>query len=160
KRGEDGIASVSAGNSAAVEAFEPGSVAKVFSLSSVIDTGTATPETVVSVPGRITFDRGTKWEKTITDAEPHGRQDMTLHDIIVHSSNIGTLQLADEVGVTALGQYLNSFGFGQPTGLGFPDESGGIMKPTSQLQGTERQTISFGYGYSATALQLIAAANV
>lgn len=150
---------VTSANLAAVEAFEPGSVAKVFSISGVIDSGVATPETVVSVPGKIVFDRGTKWETTITDAELHGTQDMSVHDIIVHSSNIGTLTISEGLGVQKLGDYMHAFGFGKPTGLGFPDESGGQMKDPQDLQGTEKATVSFGYGYSATALQLAAAVN-
>jgi len=159
KRDEDDVVAVTSANLAAVEAFEPGSVAKVFSISSVIDTGVASPDTVVSVPGRIVFDRNTEWETEITDAELHGTQDMSLHDILVHSSNIGTLTLAERVGVMRLGAYMKAFGFGSPTGLDFPDESGGQMKEPEDLQGTEKATVSFGYGYSATALQLTAAVN-
>ncbi len=160
KRGDDGTAAVTSANLAAVEAFEPGSVAKVFSISSVLDTGSATPDTTIDVPGTIVFDKDTEWEKTINDAERHGLQPMTLHDIIVHSSNIGTLLLSERVGVERLGDYMDAFGFGEPTALDFPGESGGLIKPAEELQGTEKATITFGYGYSATALQLAAAVNV
>ena len=53
---EDGVVAVTSANLAAVEAFEPGSVAKVFSISAVLDTGVASPDTVVSVPGKIVFE--------------------------------------------------------------------------------------------------------
>lgn len=159
KRGEDGTVAVTSANLAAVEAFEPGSVAKVFSISAVLDSGVATPETVVDVPGKIVFDKNTEWEQTITDAEPHGTQPMSLHDIIVHSSNIGTLLLGEQMGVTVFSGYMKQFGFGEPTALGFPGESGGLVKDASELQGTEKNTVMFGYGYSATALQLVAAVN-
>ncbi len=158
-RGDDGVVAVTSANLAAVEPFEPGSVAKVFSLSAVVDTGVATPDTVIDVPGRIVYDRGTPWEHTINDAEPHDTQPMSLRDIIVHSSNIGTLLLTDEVGTERFGSYLESFGFGQKTALDFPDESAGLFKPASEWQGTEKQSHSYGYGYSVTALQLAAAVN-
>jgi len=158
-RGDDGVVAVTSANLAAVEPFEPGSVAKVFSLSSVVDTGVATPDTVIDVPGRIVYDRGTQWEHTINDAEPHNTQPMSLREIIVHSSNIGTLLLTDEVGTERFGSYLESFGFGQKTALDLPDESAGLFKPASEWQGTERQSHSYGYGYSVTALQLAAAVN-
>jgi len=160
KRDDDGNVGVTSANLAAVEAFEPGSVAKVFSISSVLDTGEATADTTIDVPGRIVFDKDTEWERTITDAERHDVQPMTLHDIIVHSSNIGTLLLSERVGVTRFGEYMNLFGFGEPTALGFPGESAGQVKPADELQGTEKATVTFGYGYSATAFQLIAAVNV
>ena len=158
-RGDDGVVAVTSANLAAVEPFEPGSVAKVFSLSAVVDTGVATPDTVIDVPGRMVYDRGTTWEHTITDAEPHNTQPMSLRDIIVHSSNIGTLLLTDQVGTERFGSYLESFGFGEKTALNFPDESAGIFKPASEWEGTEKQSHSYGYGYSVTALQLAAAVN-
>lgn len=158
-RGDDGVVAVTSANLAAVEPFEAGSVAKVFSLSAVVDTGVATPDTVIEVPGQIVYDRGTPWVHTINDAEPHDKQPMSLRDIIVHSSNIGTLLLTDEVGTERFGSYLESFGFGKKTALGFPDESAGIFKPASEWEGTEKQSHSYGYGYSVTALQLAAAVN-
>lgn len=159
KRGDDGVVAVTSANLAAVEPFEPGSVAKVFSLSSVVDTGEATPDTVIEVPGRIVYDKGTVWEHTINDAEPHNPQPMSLRDIIVHSSNIGTLLLTDRVGSDRFGGYLEAFGFGKKTALDLPDESAGLFKPASEWQGTENQSHSYGYGYSVTALQLAAAVN-
>ena len=56
-------------NLAAVEAFEPGSVAKVFSLAATVDSGVANPDTEIDVPGALVFDPGTKWKSTISDAE-------------------------------------------------------------------------------------------
>ncbi|MGB8860687.1 MAG: penicillin-binding protein 2, partial [Ilumatobacteraceae bacterium] len=158
-RGDDGVVAVTSANLAAVEPFEPGSVAKVFSLSAVVDTGVANPDTTIEVPGRIVYDKGTEWEHTITDAEPHNAEPMSLRHIIVHSSNIGTLLLTDEVGTERFGSYLEAFGFGQKTALDFPNESAGLFKPASEWEGTEKQSHSYGYGYSVTALQLAAAVN-
>ena len=159
QRGDDGVVSVTSANLAAVEPFEPGSVAKVFSLSAVVDTGVANPDRTIQVPGRIVYDKGTQWEHTINDAEPHNPMPMSLRDIIVHSSNIGTLLLTDEVGTERFGGYLEAFGIGSKTALDFPDESAGLFKPSSEWQGTEKQSHSYGYGYSVTALQLTAAVN-
>ncbi len=157
--GTGGAVEVTSGNLAAVEPFEPGSVAKVFSLAAVVDTGVATPDTSIDVPGYIIYDKGTAWEETITDAVPHDTQPMTLRDIIVNSSNIGTVLMTERVGYERFGSYLEAFGFGQKTPLGFPDESAGIFRPPSEWQGTERVNPAFGYGYSATSLQLVAAVN-
>jgi cell division protein FtsI (penicillin-binding protein 3) len=84
---------------------------------------------------------------------------MTLREIIVHSSNIGTLLMTEQVGTERFGQYLDNFGFGQVTALNFPDESPGLIKPASEWEGTEKVTTSYGYGYSVTAVQLAAAVN-
>jgi cell division protein FtsI (penicillin-binding protein 3) len=159
-RDEDtGIAAVTSANLAAVEAFEPGSVAKVFSLSAVVDSGVANPDTVIDVPGRMVFNRNTQWEQTVKDAELHDTKPMSLRDIIVHSSNIGTLLLTEQVGDERFGEYLQGFGFGQATALDFPDESAGRLKPFDEWQGSEAATMSYGYGYTTTSLQLAAAVN-
>jgi cell division protein FtsI (penicillin-binding protein 3) len=84
---------------------------------------------------------------------------MSLHDIIVHSSNIGTVLITEPLGTLKFGRYLHDFGFGSTTGLGLPDESSGIMKPAADWQATEKVTPRYGYGYAATSLQLVAAVN-
>jgi cell division protein FtsI (penicillin-binding protein 3) len=158
-RGADGKAVITAANNAAVEAHEPGSVAKVFSLSASLNEGVTTPATYIDVPGYLVFDKGTKYEHTIHDAESHVTGSMSLRDILVQSSNIGTWLTAQQLGSEKLDSYLTSFGFGKSTGLGFPDESAGLIKPWQKWQGTEKATVAYGYGYSATALQLAAAVN-
>ena len=160
KLNEDGTVTVTSANLAAVEVFEPGSVAKVFSLASVVDTGVANPDTTIQVPGSMVFGEGTEWEQKINDAEPHDTQAMSLRDIIVHSSNIGTLLMTEQVGVERFGDYLTNFGFGTTTALDFPDESPGLIKPAAEWEGTEKVAPSYGYGYSVTAVQLTAAVNV
>ncbi|MEY4606542.1 MAG: peptidoglycan synthetase FtsI [Actinomycetota bacterium] len=150
---------VSSANLAAVEAFDPGSVAKVFSVAAVIDAGVATPDSTVEVPGSMTFNEGTQWEQEVHDAKPHGLQTMSLRQIVVDSSNIGTLLMAQRVGNTTLGEYLAGFGFGTRTAVDFPDESAGIIKDAEDWQGAEAATISYGYGYTASSLQLAAAVN-
>lgn len=159
KLSEDGTVTVTSANLAAVDVFEPGSVAKVFSLSAVVDTGVANPDTSIDVPGTMVFGKDTQWVQTINDAEPHNTMPMTLREIIVHSSNIGTLLMTEQVGTVRFGQYLENFGFGQTTALNFPDESPGLIKPAAEWEGTEKVTTSYGYGYSVTAVQLAAAVN-
>lgn len=158
-RDSAGVSEVSSANLAVVEAFEPGSVAKVFSLSAVVDSAVATPDSAIDVPGSMVFNDGTEWRQEIEDAKPHGLQRMTLRDIIVDSSNIGTLLFTEKVGTDRFAEYLRLFGFGEATPLSFPDESAGRMKPARDWQGAEPATISYGYGYTTTALQLVAGVN-
>ena len=159
ERTPEGQVEVTSANLAAVQPFEPGSVAKVFSIAAAVNEGAVTPDTTLEVPGKIVFDEGTDWEKTITDATPHDVMPMTVRDILVDSSNIGTWKSAQKIGKERLGEYLGLFGFGSMTGLDFPDESKGRTKPASEWQGTEKVTVTYGYGYSATAVQLAAAVN-
>jgi cell division protein FtsI (penicillin-binding protein 3) len=159
RRGDDGVAAITAGNLAAVEAYEPGSVAKVFSVSATIDSGIATPDRVYEVAGTHTFDKDTKFEYTISDAYPHDLESMTLRHILVHSSNIGTMMAASELGSPRLHDYLSSFGFGKLSELEFPGESAGILKAPQDWKGSQNGTIAYGYGFSSTSLQLVSAVN-
>jgi cell division protein FtsI (penicillin-binding protein 3) len=163
RRNSDGKAEITSANLAATEPHEPGSVAKVFSLSAAVNEGLATPDTTINVPGFIVYkpvnSSDEKWKFKIRDAEPHNDEQMSLRDIIVHSSNIGTVLITQGLGTLKFGDYLNKYGFGSTTGLGLPDESSGIIKPAADWQATEKVTPRYGYGYAATSLQLIAGVN-
>jgi cell division protein FtsI (penicillin-binding protein 3) len=155
-----GVPEVSTANYAAVEPNEPGSVAKVFSTAAALDMGVTTVDTYIEVPGSMIFNEGTQWQQPISDAYPHETEPMSTRDIFVRSSNIGTLLNARLVGADALETYMRAFGLGTPTAIGFDGESAGALKPASEWQGSEADTISYGYGFSATSLQLAAAVNV
>jgi cell division protein FtsI (penicillin-binding protein 3) len=152
--------SITNANLAAVDAFEPGSVAKVFSLAATIDSGVANPDTEIDVPGALVFDQGTKWQSTISDAEVHGTEKMTMRRIMVHSSNIGTYLLSQRITSETLFNYFTAFGFGKKTSLDFPGETTGNVPDPSQWKGTEAVTVTYGYHYQASAFQFAAAVNV
>lgn len=154
RRDKNGATILATGNFAAVEAYEPGSVAKVFSISAALNEGVATPEQTLKVPGITMIDNF-----PIRDAWPHGVINMSVRDIMVESSNIGTLMLSQKMESNTLFNYLAAFGFGQKTGLGYPGESRGILRAAKKWRGTEKVTVSYGYGLSATPLQLIAGVN-
>ncbi len=154
RRDKSGATILASGNFATVEAYEPGSVAKVFSISAALNEGVATPETTLRVPGVTIIDK-----YPIRDAWPHGVIDMSVRNVMVESSNIGTLMLAQKMESRTLYNYLAAFGFGQKTGLDYPGESRGILRAADKWRGTEKVTVSYGYGLSATPLQLIAGVN-
>lgn len=157
---EDGTYSADSGNIAAVEANEPGSVAKVFSIAAAINEGKVDSTTVFNVPPTFIANKGTKWQQPINDAYPHGLEDMSVRKIIVDSSNVGTLMIGQTIGPDKLHDYLKSFGFGTKSAIDFPGETKGILQSSDKWAGAKKFTTSYGYGYSATALQLIAGVNV
>jgi len=157
---EDGTYSADSGNIAAVEANEPGSVAKVFSIAAAINEGKVDATTVFNVPPTFIANKGTKWQQPINDAYPHGLEDMSVRKIIVDSSNVGTLMIGQTIGPDKLHDYLKSFGFGAKSAIDFPGETKGILQSSDKWAGAKKFTTSYGYGYSATALQLIAGVNV
>jgi len=154
RRNAAGSAVLASGNFAAVEAYEPGSVAKVFSVSAALNEGAVTPESVFTVPGSIVVDKF-----PIRDAWPHGPIDMNVRTIVSESSNIGTLMTAEKISSEKLHDYLAAFGFGQKTGLDYPGESRGTLRKANKWRGTEKVTVSYGYGMASTALQMIAGVN-
>ena len=154
RRNEEGTAELASGNFAAVEAYEPGSVAKVFSVSAAMNEGKVNQETVLSVPGITVIDGF-----PIRDAWPHPTMDMTVRTIVSESSNIGTMMTAQKISSEKLHEYLSGFGFGQKTGMDYPGESRGILRDANKWRGTEKFTVSYGYGLAATALQMVAGVN-
>ncbi|MFZ9818274.1 MAG: peptidoglycan D,D-transpeptidase FtsI family protein, partial [Ilumatobacteraceae bacterium] len=160
RRNEDGRYSSDSGNFAAVEAYEPGSVAKVFSIAAALDQKSVEPTSVFKVAPTFTFNpESTKWRYTIKDAYPHGIEDMTVRKILVDSSNIGTVQVAQTMSPESVYNYLTGFGFGSSTGVGFPGEAKGLLTSYKKWRGSENYTVSFGYGFAATQMQLVAAVN-
>lgn len=154
RRNSSGQAVLATGNFAAVEAHEPGSVAKVFSIAAAINEGKVTPETVFQVPGAKVIDG-----YPIRDAWPHPTMDMDVRFILSESSNIGTMLTAQTIETNRLHDYLSNFGFGRTTGLDYPGESRGILRAAKKWRGTEKFTVSYGYGLATTPLQLVAGVN-
>jgi cell division protein FtsI (penicillin-binding protein 3) len=152
---ESGRVEVSSGNFAMVDADEPGSVAKVITVAAALDLGVVTPETVFSVPWREQY-----YDDLLSDAWQHPVMDWSVSDILVTSSNIGTIKIWEQIGRERHWNYMREFGLGEPTALGFPGESGGILKDWKDLWGSERVTVSYGQGLASTSMQLAAAVNV
>lgn len=160
---DEGIYEVTSANSAAVDAYEPGSVGKVITLAAALNEGTVTPETSFTVPWTQVF---TKDGKRLSDSHQHPTESMTVRQILTESSNIGTIMVGQSLkrdGHPSVFQqqyeYLEDFGFGEPTALGFPDESTGILNPWQQWEGTEKYTVAYGQGLASTPIQLAAAVN-
>lgn len=151
---ETGQYEVTNGNFAAVDAYEPGSVAKVITISSALSEGLVTPETSYVVPWRKQY-----YDDLLKDAEQHPDEVMSVAQILTKSSNIGTIFVQQEMGRERHREYMAAFGLGSKTALDFPGESAGILKEAKDLWGSERVTVAYGQGVSSTSLQLVAAIN-
>ncbi len=128
--------------------YEPGSVQKVITMASLADQGLVTPRTKVRVPGSLTLDGF-----TIGDYWDHGTLNMTAAGVIARSSNMGTVVLSQQMSDAKMHSYLKDFGFGEPTGVGLPGESRGILADPDDWSDAKHATISFGQGISVTAMQ-------
>jgi cell division protein FtsI (penicillin-binding protein 3) len=136
------------------EPYEPGSVEKVLTLSSVMDEGKAEPETRINVPPQIERDG---WP--IRDHSAHDWIKLTLAGILSRSSNIGTALASEELTHDQLHDYLQDFGLGQRTNVGLRGESAGLLPAAKFWSAVNQATIAFGQGLSVNALQMITAVN-
>jgi cell division protein FtsI (penicillin-binding protein 3) len=150
--GEQPVESPSA--SALTTVYEPGSVEKLVSISAALASGAITPSEHFAVPDSYNV-AGT----AITDAWPHATLDWTASDILAHSSDIGTVEIAQQLGMAKLMQYMYAFGIGEKTDIGFPGESSGLVPGPSQWSGTTIATVPIGQGVAVTAIQMLDAYN-
>jgi cell division protein FtsI (penicillin-binding protein 3) len=135
-------------NRAVTDTWEPGSVNKTITAAAALESGAVTPTERFAVPGTRQVEG-----YTIHDAEPHGTETMTLGDIIAHSSNVGASLVADRTGNRTMEETFARFGYGTPTGIGFPGEAAGLM-PAAPWSDLTRATVSFGAGVAVTPLQM------
>jgi cell division protein FtsI (penicillin-binding protein 3) len=143
------------GSRALRDVFEPGSVQKVLTASSLIDAGKVTPDTRITVPHDLP-----RQDRVIHDYFQHGRLRLTLTGVIAKSSNIGTVLAASQFSHQELYRYLRGFGLGERTDIGVHGESPGVLPDWRRWSQINQDTISFGQGVAVNAVQMAAAVNV
>ncbi len=131
------------------DVFQPGSTGKVITVAAALEHGGQTPMSTYTVPDSIVVDGF-----TFHDGEYHPTANYTIAGIVANSLNDGMVQVVQHVSPQVQYQYLRAFGLGEPTGIGLPGESAGILPPPSQWWGDERYTLSFGQGVAVTAVQM------
>jgi len=151
----DGNVAGTVDNRPVTTVFEPGSVNKMITIAGALEEGLIDPETIFEVPDSLQVA-----DHRFTDNEPHPTSPWSTTDILVTSSNIGTIMIAQELGQDGIDGYLREFGFGQATGTDFPGEVNGLMLAPDDWSGTSIGAIPIGQGISVTALQMLAAYNV
>lgn len=150
--GEVGLAS---GPLAFSDAFQAGSVFKLVTAAAAYEHGVVDDDTTFTVPWRIDVA-----DRTFEDHHQHPTEQMRVDDVIAESSNVGTIQMGRLVGAERLHRALADFGFGSPTDVGHPAESGGLLPDVAGWTEPDLAAASIGTFQSATVLQLWAAYNV
>lgn len=141
-------------NLALTDTFEPGSVMKPFSIASALETGLFTPETIIDTnPSWMTVNG-----KVVRDIHNYGVLDVT--GVLQHSSNIGVTKMVLASPPEQLIGLLQRSGFGQKTETVYPGESDGSIIKVKEATPFVLATLSFGYGISATAIQLAKASMI
>ena len=141
-------------NRALVDAFEPGSIIKPLALAKGIDLGILSSNQIIDTsPGFINLNG-----HTVSD--PKNYKDLTLSEVIAKSSQVGASKLALEVGIEGLISGYKGFGLSKPPNIFFPGVAFGVINFRQNISDHEIASIGFGYGITASSLQLAQAYSV
>ncbi|MCH1883477.1 penicillin-binding protein 2 [Agrococcus sp. ARC_14] len=140
------------GSRAFTAAYEPGSIFKTFSWAAMLDLGLIEPTQELSVPW--VYEQG---GARVRDAHSHPVEQWTASGILVNSSNSGMSSLAEGMDRVDYYDYLDRFGFGEQSAVGFAGEQAGVLHDPTNLDPQTSLTSLFGQGLSATPMQLASA---
>lgn len=133
--------------------FEPGSTFKIITLAAALE------ENKIDLEKDEYYDKG---HISVGDAKlrcwkagGHGSQ--TMLEVVQNSCNPGFVHLGQQIGKEKLFSYIESFGFGEKTGIDLNGESRGILFALNQVGPVELATTAFGQGVSVTPIQQVMA---
>ena len=141
-------------NRAITDVFEPGSTVKAFTIAAALETGLYHPDTIIETSPGWMMVSGNE----VKDLFDYGT--LTTSGVITKSSNVGSSKIALDIGAEPIRDLLSRLGFGEVLGTGFPGERTGVLPNPRKWGRHVTATFSFGYGLSATALQLASAYSV
>lgn len=135
-------------NRAITDAYEPGSTVKPLAVIAGLEAGVIKPNDVINTsPGWLRLGG-----RRVSD--PINRGEQTITQILENSSNVGTAKIALATGINNMLDTYAAVGFGNDTGVAMLGESFGILQNRQRWSDFEIATLSYGYGMSATTLQL------
>ena len=138
-------------NRAAQGRYELGSTMKVFPVAMALDSGHVSPQTMVDTSGPMRWGR-----YTIRDFRNYGPR-LSVTDVIVKSSNIGTARLAIEQGSRAQQEFLRKLGFFDPVPVELSEAARTSPLLPSRWSELSTMTIAYGHGIALTPLHLATA---
>lgn len=141
-------------NRAVTDLLEPGSTIKPFTVAMALQSGEFEVDTIVDTsPGEYRIGG-----HVIHDVHDYGS--LTVSRVLVKSSNIGAAKIALTLPPARLHDTLREMGFGSATGIELPGEREGELPSRRKWRPIEHATLSYGYGLSATPLQIAQAYTV
>jgi len=135
-------------NRAITDIYEPGSSMKPLTALAALEFGSVQANTIINTsPGWMRLGG-----RRVND--PINRGKLSIEDILVTSSNMGTAKLALSVPKNFLLDKFFDAGFAENTGTDLVGESSGMMHDRQRWSKFELATLSFGYGLAITPMQL------
>ncbi len=143
-------------NPAVSDQYEPGSVMKVVTVASALQTGTITPSWTYNDVAQIQIGGIdiVNWDRA-----SHGVIDTT--QLLVQSLNVGAATVSTAMGASSFFEMMQQFGFGRPTGVDMQGEVGGTLyvPGDSNYSDSLLATVAFGQGIACTPLQMLTSVN-
>ena len=135
-------------NFAVSSLVEPGSTFKVLTASAALEEG------VVGVDEEFDCEMGGMWidGRRIRDHHPYGI--LKMPQVLMKSSNVGTIKIGYRVGSERLHEYIRRFGFGSKTGINLPGEIHGLVRPLKRWSDASLASLSMGQEVGVTAVQM------
>lgn len=143
-------------NRAVQDLYEPGSTFKIVTAAAGLEERLVTPSQVLDCAG------GAITIANITIREHDGRRYdlLSFEDVMVHSSNVGTVRVALSLGARRFHDWVRRFGFGARTGIPLPGESAGLLRRHDKWTQVSPASISIGQEIGVTPLQIARAFGV
>ena len=141
-------------NHAVLDMVEPGSTFKIVATSASLEEGIVNDETrIYCEAGHFNYGG-----RILRDHHPYG--DLTVHDILMKSSNVGVAKLALQLGEQRFYDYVRRFGFGDRTGIDLPGEISGKVNPPFNGDKVAITRVPMGQAVCVTPIQLCSAMSV
>ncbi|WP_095588894.1 peptidoglycan D,D-transpeptidase FtsI family protein [Actibacterium ureilyticum] len=138
-------------NRAVQGVYELGSTFKIFAVAQALEERLVNPSTMIETKGPLT------WGKyRIRDFHDYGKE-LSVTDIIVKSSNIGTARMAMQIGGPRQKVFLGRLGLLEPTSVEMVEAPTGRPILPKNWSEISTMTISYGHGLSSSPLHLAAA---
>jgi cell division protein FtsI (penicillin-binding protein 3) len=133
--------------------YEPGSTFKIITASAALEEGLVTPSQMLDC-GNGAIQVGN------VEIHEHGGAQysmLSFEDVMVHSSNVGTVRVGMSLGQDRFYDYIRKFGFGERTGIELPGETAGLLRRTARWTQVSNASISIGQEIGVTPLQIATA---
>jgi len=140
-------------NAAITDLLEPGSTFKIVTAAAALNEAKVRLDTMIFCENGIWNFGG----KPLHDHGHKGYGDLSVQDILVHSSNIGAAKMACMLGEMKFYEYIRRFGFGDLTGVELPGEIRGIIRSPRSWSKISITRIPMGQEVGVTPLQMITA---
>ena len=141
-------------NRVVADAYEPGSIFKIFTAAAGLQEKVVDPDEVIDC------GRGSIEVAGTVINDHHVFDHLTFREVMAKSSDVGVVRVAQRLGRENFNRYLTEFGFGTATGVELPGESAGLLRPPPRWSALSLPSLSFGQEVGVTALQMASAVSV